>query len=163
MLPIDMAVRRWMLAHRVAPLYATMRVVTELGAKEVLAPIAAFIGWRLFRGGESLVALFAFCGLAAGEFVALLKRSFHIARPAGGIAAGLGFSFPSGHSTGAAAVAVVVSYVSLRRGIHPRIVIPVSIALALLVGFSRPYLDVHWTSDVIGGWLVGMSFGAGSV
>ena len=39
--------------------------------------------------------------------------------------------------------------------------VPVSVVVVLLVGVSRVYLDVHWTSDVLGGWVVGAAFGIG--
>jgi len=158
---LDRATRQWMLAHQSRPLQAFFSVVTLLGAKEVLAPLGALIGWRLFRGTKRLIALLVFCALASAEFVALLKRDFHIGRPAAGLVEGLGFSFPSGHATGSMAVAIVLSYVAVRRRIRPQLVVPATGVVLLLVGVSRVYLDLHWTSDVLGGWVVGAAFGIG--
>jgi len=161
LLGIDRNVQHWMALHRAAPAMAVCHVVTLLGAKEVLAPLAALVGWRLFRGTKTLFVLLAFSALAAGEFVAILKRSFHVMRPAGGLAANLGFSFPSGHATGSAAVATLFAWIAIRQHAHPRIVVPVCVLIPLVVGFSRIYLDMHWTSDVLGGWVIGVAFGAG--
>ncbi|HMC57482.1 MAG TPA: phosphatase PAP2 family protein [Gemmatimonadaceae bacterium] len=161
LLAIDTAVQHWVALHRSETLRAVFSVTTYLGAKEVLAPVAALAGWRLFRGTKLLLALLALTALAAGEFVALLKRDFHIMRPAGGVAEHLGYSFPSGHATGAAAVAVLFAYIAIRQRVHPRIIVSLCALIALLVGISRVYLDVHWASDVLGGWTVGAAFGAG--
>ena len=158
---VDRAVEHWMSRHRSPPAVAFFRVVTLFGAKEVLAPIGALLAWRIFRGTKAHVALLAFAALAVGEFVAVLKRGFHVTRPAGGIEQGLGFSFPSGHATGGAVIAIVIAYAAIRERRHPWIIVPACIVVALLVGVSRLYLDVHWASDVIGGWLIGAAFGAG--
>lgn len=162
LLTVDRVAEQWVSTHRSPAAIAVFHVITLLGAKELLAPLGALLGWRLFRGSKGLIALLAFSALAAAEFVAVLKRSFHIMRPAGGIAAGLGLSFPSGHATGSTAAAILVSYVAVRRKTHPRIIVPISVLVPILVGVSRVYLDVHWASDVIGGWLVGAAFGVGS-
>jgi membrane-associated phospholipid phosphatase len=37
-----------------------------------------------------------------------------------------------------------------------------AVAVPLTVGYTRVGLDVHWTSDVIGGWLLGIAIVAGS-
>ena len=57
-------------------------------------------------------------------------------------------SFPSGHATAAMAIAVAALL------LHPRIGTPV-IAVALLVGYSRIYVGVHYPGDVVAGWLIG--------
>jgi undecaprenyl-diphosphatase len=57
-------------------------------------------------------------------------------------------SFPSQHSSGAAAVAVLVA----RR--HPRVGWAFW-ALALLIGLSRIYLGRHFPTDVLSGFLLG--------
>jgi len=87
-----------------------------------------------------------------------VKLLYGRARPAG--AALLNertFSFPSGHATMSAAVMVSLCYVLAREKI---ISWPSAIILGgtvpLVVGLSRLYLDVHWTTDVVGGWTVGL-------
>jgi diacylglycerol kinase family enzyme/membrane-associated phospholipid phosphatase len=69
-----------------------------------------------------------------------------------------GWSFPSGHATeitAAAGVAVVLAAMLIRRRGLRRFLIALSVGVALLVGADRVFLGVHYTSDVVGGFLVG--------
>lgn len=59
-------------------------------------------------------------------------------------------SLPSAHST--TAFAAVQAY----RGLMPA---PPLVAAALLIALSRPYLGVHWPSDVLAGTLLGTAVG----
>lgn len=69
-------------------------------------------------------------------------------------------SYPSGHALQTSAMAVATSYVLLREGLAPRwSVAPLGVA-SLAAGAGRLLLDRHWTSDVIGGYLAGVSLGA---
>ena len=69
-------------------------------------------------------------------------------------------SYPSGHALQTSAVAVATSYVLLREGIAPRwSVAPLGLA-SLAAGAGRLLLDRHWTTDVVGGYLAGVSLGA---
>lgn len=63
-----------------------------------------------------------------------------------------GYSFPSGHSSNA-----VTLYGSLAAHERKRRVLWVlAIALPLLVGFSRVFVGVHYPTDVLGGWVLGV-------
>ena len=161
LLAVDRAAQRWIALRHSGALRAAFRVTTFFGEKGTLVVLGVGLGWWLFRHTRAAPLLLAFAAVAVAEFVGLLKRGFHVTRPSGGIAAGMGFSFPSGHTTGTTAVAVLFGYVALRQRVHPRIIVPACLLLAVLVGISRVYLDVHWASDVIGGWIVGAAFGVG--
>lgn len=70
-------------------------------------------------------------------------------------------SYPSGHTLETAAVALVCAYVLWREGLaDPRVAFPVASAIPLLEGAGRIFLDRHWTTDVVGGLLAGISVAA---
>jgi undecaprenyl-diphosphatase len=73
-----------------------------------------------------------------------------------------GYSFPSGHAAGASAIALFSAWMLTRWLITAwtgRVIAwTVVIGLAVVVGFSRVYLGVHYVSDVVAGWLLGMAW-----
>ena len=65
-------------------------------------------------------------------------------------------SFPSGHSLEPAAVSLATSYILARERVaHPLLLAPLALAIPVSSGIGRLYLDRHWTSDVVAGWLGG--------
>lgn len=61
-----------------------------------------------------------------------------------------GYSFPSGHTAGAASF-----YPAIGRAFKSTWLLVSALILALLIGFSRMYLAVHWPIDVLVGYLIG--------
>jgi membrane-associated phospholipid phosphatase len=76
------------------------------------------------------------------------------------IAATLGPSFPSGHSSTAAAfwaaAALVIGRWCGRRG--RAVLVGLAVGIAVGVAASRVLLDVHWLTDVIGGLALGWAW-----
>ena len=66
-----------------------------------------------------------------------------------------GASFPSGHSLYAMVLAYVGVLLSWRTRWR-RLVVCLGGIWVVLMGLSRVYLGVHYPTDVIGGWLLGM-------
>lgn len=160
-LAADQAVRAWVVAHRTSAGMTLFRAVTWLGAAEVLIPATLLVCWAVARRAAYRPALvIALAPVALGLGVTMLKRGFGLTRPDSVAAAVLGFSFPSGHTSASTAAAILLSWALVRENLAPRILLPIGVVMALLVGLSRVYLDVHWASDVIGGWAVGGAFGA---
>lgn len=95
--------------------------------------------------------------LTAGLATTVLKWVFHRQRPPG---KSRGFysrfdrhAFPSGHAGRCACVAVLLIPLLPAWGV------PMLVAWVGLVGLARVALQVHFVSDVVGGWSVGMLIG----
>lgn len=89
--------------------------------------------------------------------VTVLKLVFARARSDFAVYAESSYSFPSGHSAAIAAFCIFVTYVLVRERIGRDILwLLLCISLVFLVGVSRLYLDEHFLSDVLNGYVVGV-------
>jgi len=107
--------------------------------------------------GRATLSIAAAPWLALGVYAGtrrLLPRS----RPPG--AAGYhetASSFPSAHATTSAAVCCTLAYILWREQmLNGRAALAIAIIPPLCIGLSRVYLDVHWMTDVLAGWLAGL-------
>jgi undecaprenyl-diphosphatase len=159
----DLTGRNWLRSMESARLTGLMWGASVYAAPSRLIPLglaaaAVFLvrGWR--RG-----ALLVLVTLAGGGVLDLgLKVLFARARPEAFFdyyPAPTSFSFPSGHALTATCffggIAVLVSH-RMESRMGQILVWLVAIALILLVGISRIYLGVHYPTDVIGGFAVGI-------
>jgi len=89
--------------------------------------------------------------------VTVLKLIFARARSDYAVYAESSYSFPSGHSAAIAAFGIFVTYVLVRERIGRDILwVLLCVSIVFLVGLSRLYLDEHFLSDVLNGYVVGV-------
>lgn len=90
----------------------------------------------------------------------LLKQLFRRKRPLSPLLkAAKGLSFPSGHAIMAVTFYGLLIYIlqhTIDTGWIKIIATILLIVLMLLIGFSRIYLRVHYTSDVLAGFIIGL-------
>jgi membrane-associated phospholipid phosphatase len=155
---LDATVQTWMLAHQEPHAVQALRWITILGgitAMRVLAACAAAL--LVFRRAWLIAAGLILVPLVSVPVFNLLKSLYGRPRPLGlGALAESDGAFPSGHATIAAAVCGAVGWALWRTGVIGKgPALAIAIVPPLLVGISRVYLNVHWTTDVIGGWCIG--------
>ncbi len=127
----------------------------------ILVGVAA-CGWCWLKSGRALAAA---CGVALAGGMLLnagLKHLVGRPRPPMPLAETLTtFGFPSGHALLAAATWVPLA--ALLASGEPRLAlrryaIAIGIAVAAIVGLTRIYLGVHYPSDVLAGWIIGLTW-----
>lgn len=70
------------------------------------------------------------------------------------------YSFPSGHAMGSMTLAMVVILLAWPTRWRWWVAAPAAV-FALLVGYSRIYLGVHYPSDILGGWMAAIAWVSG--
>ncbi len=146
-----------------ATLVRVVKAVTWLGSNGVLwTVIAAATVILAIRRRWRLAAYLLVTGAGALILDPILKSLVGRLRPvvAQPIAHGTGDSFPSGHSLGSIVCygAILLVFLPAARGRWRTAFITVIVALITLIGISRILLGVHYLSDVLGGWAIGITW-----
>ena len=146
-----------------AALISVIKAVTFLGSDGVLWTVIGVASVLLaFRKRWRLALYLLVTGAGALVLDPVLKSLVGRLRPvvAHPIAYGTGDSFPSGHSLGSIVCygAILLVFVPATRGRWRTAFITVITSLVALIGISRILLGVHYLSDVIGAWAVGITW-----
>ena len=159
----DTGVRGWMLSHQTAWLSRFLHLVSTVGSVTPMVAYAAIGAVVLWLRRKPLVASSVLVAPAVAVVAYLaLKHAFARSRPSGlgNLIEGT-YSFPSAHATTSAAICSTLAYVFWRERLVPgAVALLAAVTVPLLVGVSRVYLDVHWATDVVGGWCAGLVIAA---
>ena len=158
---VDVAAIRRSLGIRIAhpDFTAAMIAVTQTGSAYATLGLGAIAAlWLLLRGERGRAYLFAVMVIA--ERLTMDGLKLLVGRPRPSIdahpVATHSSSFPSGHATNTMAVFLAIALFVVPAA-YRRPAVIAAVSMSLLVGFTRPFLGVHWPSDVVGGWALGLA------
>lgn len=147
--------------HRAAALDWLLEVLTAPGLTVFRLVLAVPVVVLLVSRKASWTALWVLAAVVlVGPLTAALKEFFGRVRPAfehGGAQYDT-LSYPSGHSSGIAALVttgLILAWPVLGTSAR-RAWLVAGVALVLMVGLTRIWLGVHFLSDVVGGWALGV-------
>ncbi|CAK0738000.1 membrane-associated protein [Gammaproteobacteria bacterium] len=137
--------------------------VTEIGDASVMLTLFVAVFAYLLWQGRLPVAGYWLAAAGFGVLVTyLFKFTLQIPRPTVHLYPGVSdFSFPSSHTTASTVMFGFVAVLLAREMRHTAwrwIPYATAAALALIIAFSRLYLGVHWLSDAIGGFSLGVAW-----
>lgn len=148
--------------HRFASPELTLgaNAISLLGSQAVIVICLALLGLFISQSRWGAAVTLVLVGAGAQVLDDILKELFHRARPVpiGGFIDAQQFSFPSGHAMVSAAFYMYIAYLTWHLiGGRWRVVLAAGlVVLVLLIGLARLYLEAHYLSDVIAGYLVGL-------
>lgn len=138
--------------------------VTVLGSNILLAlfslgTVVLLVAWRANKATLQLLSAWAGTLILTPVTKDLIGR----ARPplAERLAPATGFSYPSGHSLGAAAIYLTIAIICTRHIAEPRaraVILSGASLMIVIVGASRVYLGVHYLTDVLSGFALGAAW-----
>ena len=138
--------------------------ITALGSPTVLTLTVLAVGGFLLLQGMWRTALFVSLASLGGWFLnSALKQLFQRPRPdvVPHLRDVMSLSFPSGHAMTSAVVYLTLGALTMRiaeRRLTKFYCMAVAVLATVLVGATRIYLGVHYPTDVIAGWLIGLSW-----
>ena len=132
--------------------------ITLLGQKEILLScIALLFFWLLYKKRAYAAWHLLSLGIATELVAFAVKQTVCSPRPWGLAHKLSSYSFPSGHTTFAVAFYLGIAFL-LAQGVsrkHHRAIYTFALVPITLISISRLYLNAHWFTDVLGGWLLG--------
>ena len=163
----DETVRSWVYEQRSPLLTAVFIPITYMGNWQTITMLAAIL-LAIPKTRRDIGLPFAVVSLSSTVLYKIVKGIFERPRPeleARLITQG-GFSFPSGHSMNCIVCFGILIYLIRRYCPDRRAANILTVLLILLItgiGTSRVYVGVHFPTDVLGGWSLGLAFLMGSI
>lgn len=160
---LDSSVAEWGDRHASAWSHDALTLVTQLGETWLVVVVAVLVATvEIARTRSRWVVPFLLAVILGDKLLTeAIKQLVDRARPAlEPVAATLGPSFPSGHTSTAAASWAAFALVAGRwwgRRAWPALA-GLAVGIAVAVAASRVLLDVHWLSDVLGGLALGWAW-----
>ena len=163
--PWEVQLMEWLQTHLGEAWISVISFFSMFGEELVLILILGFLYWSYDKKPARTVGLTVLMGLVwntMAKNIVMRRRPYfdhegirilRVVDPEADIynIAAQGYSFPSGHSTNAAAV-----FGSLAANLRRRWLTALAIALPLLAGVSRFVVGAHYPTDVLAGWLLGI-------
>lgn len=153
----------WVHQHWGAALQLPAVMLHHIGKAAVATPITLlFASWFYLRKQRGYAVFVVLAALLPTMVMSVAKQFFGRTRPElwPRIVQETSASFPSGHSTFAAALATMVVLIYWQSP-HRKWIVAAAAAFAVMMGFSRIVLGVHYPTDVLVGWITGMSISVG--
>jgi membrane-associated phospholipid phosphatase len=159
----DLATVNAVHAHTSPTLIPVMLVISIAGSQIPALVTAILVPYFAWKRRWYDLALLVWAVGGAQLLNLSIKSLFHRARPSftDPITSAGGFSFPSGHATGAMVFYGLLAYWLWHDNATRTSRVAVSVGfpvIVVLVGLSRIYLGVHYPSDVIGGYAAGLAW-----
>jgi membrane-associated phospholipid phosphatase len=133
--------------------------ISFMGSEAVLLLSVLLLGLFLSQRRWGAAGMLVLVSAGVQLLNTILKSIFHRTRPepVSGFIQAQSYSFPSGHAMVSTAFYTYVAYLVWRLvpGVWRFVMIAGLVVLVLLIGLSRVYLQAHYFSDVIAGWLAG--------
>lgn len=160
-LPIDTSGYGFMSKHFISnSLTPVMRLITQFGGT-ILMIVWALASLVLIKNKRIAISVVSNLVLIA-SLNNILKLIVRRARPTGfRLIAETGYSFPSGHSMVSMAFYGYLIYLIYKNVRNKKLrwtLITCFSLLILIIGMSRIYLGVHYTSDVFAGFLFSLGY-----
>lgn len=158
----DEPLLRFLRERQTARRTRAMLFVTKLGSFEVLTAVSIASVLALLATGNPRAARYvAVTASGASLMNQGAKALFARARPerTDWLCPTVGHAFPSGHAMSSTAIYGALALVVARRApAFKWIAISTAGALSAAIGVSRSYLHVHYPSDVLAGWGLGVTW-----
>jgi len=164
---LNSAASAFMLAIRNPILTKWVIVITTIGGPinvSMFCLVLVMVFW--LHGKMRTIVQFLGSLAACGVVTLIFKALVALPRPTGALVQETGYSFVSAHASIATIFFLLIAYTyksHIKNTFLRFCFVALNVLIILVIGLSRIYLGVHYASDVLGGFLVGVMIFAFSV
>lgn len=161
-LAFDTVIREWAYSRRCPWLNRILITITYMGNWQSITVLALAL-LILPKTRRTIGLPFAVTSISSTVCYKLVKECFQRPRPdlAVRIIEQGGYSFPSGHSMNGLVCFGMLIYLIRRYCRNKKtanVLTVLLVLLVILIGCSRVYVGVHFPTDILGGWSLGLAF-----